>query len=163
MTLDISLLGAEEILARLQAFPDRLREDLAAKAESLSGALVGKVRDDKLNGSVLTTRSGALKASIDAEVSGSGDHIEAIVGSFGDIKYAAIQEYGGRTAAHEIVPDKADVLAFISNGAMRFARRVEHPGSVIPARSYLGSSLEDMRDEIVATLADAATRSWENS
>ena len=74
----------------------------------------------------------------------------ATVGSFGDIKYAAIQEYGGRTAAHEILPDKASALAFIVGGAMRFARRVEHPGSIIPERAYLSVHLEEMRAEIVA-------------
>ena len=44
---------------------------------------------------------------------------------------------GGRTAAHEILPDKAQALAFVVGGALRFARRVEHPGSTIPARAYL--------------------------
>jgi hypothetical protein len=42
------------------------------------------------------------------------------------------------------------VLAFVSGDGQRFARRIEHPGSVIPERSYLRSSLEDMKDEILA-------------
>jgi hypothetical protein len=29
-----------------------------------------------------------------------------------------------------------------------FAKSVRHPGSTIPARSYLGSSFADMRDDI---------------
>ena len=75
------------------------------------------------------------------------------VGSYGDVKYAAIQEYGGKTAAHEILPDKGNVLAFLVAGAMHFARRVEHPGSIIPERSYLRSSLDEMSADIVAALA----------
>jgi phage gpG-like protein len=127
----------------------------------LASALADKVKSDKLDGAVLNSRSGALKDSIAAEVSGDSADFTATVGSFGDVKYAAIQEYGGRTAAHEILPDKAAALAFLIGGAMHFARRVEHPGSLIPERSYLRSSLDEMRDEIIATLAATANETWE--
>ena len=86
--------------------------------------------------------------------------VVASVGSEGDVKYAAIQEYGGKTSAHEILPQKALALAFIAGGALRFARKVEHPGSLIPARSYLGATLDGMSDEIIAALAYAATETW---
>jgi hypothetical protein len=33
-------------------------------------------------------------------------------------------------------------------GEQIFAKSVHHPGSTIPARSYLGSSLSEMSDEI---------------
>ena len=49
----------------------------------------------------------------------------------------------------------------MAGGALRFARRVEHPGSIIPERSYLGSALEEMRDEIVAGAGDAAAEALE--
>ena len=156
----VSVSGAQEVQARLDAYPAALRAELTAKTDALSRALADKVRNEKLDGGVLMARSGALKASIAAELSGSSDDITASVGSFNGVKYAAIQEYGGRTSAHEILPDKASVLAFAMNGATHFARRVEHPGSVIPARSYLGSSLEEMRDEIVAAFSAAANHSW---
>ena len=39
----------------------------------------------------------------------------------------------------------------------------EHPGSLIPERSYLRSALEDMKDEILAALADAAAEAWEGA
>ena len=117
----------------------------------------------KLAGEALESRSGALAASIAAEVSGDGEDVAATVDSFGDVKYAAIQEYGGKTGAHEILPSKASVLAFVTDGAMHFARRVEHPGSLIPERSYLRSSLDEMSAEIVAALAAAASESWEQT
>ena len=79
------------------------------------------------------------------------------------MKYAAIQEYGGKTSAHEILPAKGDVLAFVIGGVQHFARRVEHPGSLIPERSYLRSALDDMKDEILASLTDAATQAWEGA
>ena len=151
-----ALAGLDETSARLDALPAALCAALAAKAAELSAALADRVRNDKLMSAVLNARSGALRDSILAEVSVSDDGVLAAVGSFGDVRYAAIQEYGGRTAAHEILPSKAHALAFVAGGAQRFARKVEHPGSLIPERSYLRSSLEEMSDEIASSLAGAA-------
>ncbi len=99
------------------------------------------------------------RRSVERTATGSA----ASVGSYGDVKYAAIQEYGGKTGAHEILPVKGKVLAFLVGGAMRFARRVEHPGSVIPERSYLRSSLDEMSAEIVAALAATPAETWEDA
>jgi phage gpG-like protein len=153
--------GAEALDLALVSLPASLLQRLEAKARDLASSLADKVRDDKLSGQVLQTRSGALKASIAAEVSLDGSDVNATIGSFGDVKYAAIQEYGGRTAAHEILPDKAKALAFVIGGVQRFARRVEHPGSTIPASGYLQSTMDESRDEIVAELASAAQEAWD--
>ena len=155
--------GADALLARLDALPAALASDLALKAQALAEALADKVRNEKLSGQVLNARSGALRDSIAAQITNDGEDIVATVASVGDVKYAAIQEYGGKTAAHEILPSKAGALAFAEGGAMRFARRVEHPGSLIPARSYLRSSVEEMSDEIVAALAAAPGETWERA
>jgi phage gpG-like protein len=159
----IGLEGLDEASALLDALPEALASGLAAKTAELSTALADRVRNDKLTGAVLKARSGALGDSIAADVSADGDGVVASVGSVGDVKYAAIQEYGGRTAAHEILPAKAQALAFVAGGAMRFAREVEHPGSLIPERSYLRSSLEEMSGDIVATLAEAAVEVLERA
>ncbi len=159
----LELDGLKEADARLTAYPAALTAALSAKAAELAAALADMVKNDKLSGAVLNTRSGALRDSIAASVSTDADGVLASVGSEGDVKYAAIQEYGGKTSAHEILPVKAEALAFVIGGAQVFARRVEHPGSLIPERSYLRSSLDDMRDEIVAALADAATETWERA
>jgi phage gpG-like protein len=157
-----ALARLDETSARLDALPAALGAALAAKAAELSAALADRVKNDKLMGAVLNARSGALRDSILAEASPTGDGVLATVGSFGDVKYAAIQEYGGRTAAHEILPAKAQALAFVA-GAERFARKVEHPGSVIPERFYLRSTLEEMSDEIASSLAGAAAEAWTRS
>jgi phage gpG-like protein len=161
--LNITLVGAEALQARLDAFPAALAGELAAKAQALGEALADKIRNEKLSGQVLNARSGALRDSIGAEVFSDGEDVSASVGSYGDVKYAAIQEYGGKTGAHEILPVKGKVLAFLVGGAMRFARRVEHPDSVIPERSYLRSSLEEMSAEIFAALAATPTEAWEDA
>ena len=159
----LELDGLAEATARLEAYPAALTAALSAKAAELAAKLADAVMNDKLSGGVLNAGSGALRDSIVADVSASADGVVASVGSEGDVKYAAIQEYGGKTSAHEILPQKALALAFIAGGALRFARKVEHPGSLIPARSYLGATLDEMSDEIIAALADAATETWERA
>lgn len=159
----LALDGLEETSARLDGYPAALQAALAAKADELAAALADLVKNDKLSGGVLNTRSGALGNSIAASVTADADGVLASVGSEGDVKYAAIQEYGGKTSAHEILPAKGNVLAFVVGDAPHFARRVEHPGSAIPERSYLRSALDDMKDEIVAALADAASEAWESA
>ena len=159
LTLD----GLEDASARLEAYPAALAAALDAKAAELAAALVDLVQNDKLSGAVLNLRSGALRDSIVASISADADGVVASVDSVGDVKYAAIQEYGGKTSAHEILPVKAQALAFVAGGAQRFARRVEHPGSLIPERSYLRSSLDDMRDDILDALAAAAADACERA
>ena len=155
--------GVETALARFDRLASRARREIATTASRLVEAIVGKIRLEKLSGEVLNARSGALRDSITGDVEAQGETILASIGSIGDIKYAAIQEYGGTTSAHEILPSKSNVLAFISGGQGRFAKRIEHPGSVIPERSYLRSSLDEMRDEIIADLTAAVANAWEET
>jgi phage gpG-like protein len=154
--------GLDETSARFDAYPAALQAALGAKATELATTLADLVKN-KLSGAVLNTSSGALRDSIAANVTAASDSVLASVGSEGDVKYAAIQEYGGKTSAHEILPAKGDVLAFVAGDGQRFARRIEHPGSVIPERSYLRSSLEDMKDEILSALAGTAAEAWESA
>ena len=152
--------GLDEAAGRLDRLPGALVSALSAKAAELAATLADRVKTGKLAGEVLNLRSGALQASIAAAVSADGDGFVAAVGSIGDVKYAAIQEYGGKTGAHEILPSKAHVLAFMGSGAQRYAWKVQHPGSAIPERSYLRASLDEMSDDIVAALSDVAVEAW---
>jgi phage gpG-like protein len=161
--LTLSLDGADAVDARLAAYSSELAASLAARATQLAADLADLVKNDKLSGGVLNSVSGALRDSIEANVNASDTGVTASVGSVGDVKYAAIQEYGGKTAAHEILPSKGQALMFVIGGRTVFARRVEHPGSVIPERSYLRSSLQEMSDEIVAAFAEAPDEAWSRS
>ena len=104
--LDVSISGLDELQGKLANFPGAFIAKLNLSCDELAAALADKVRSDKLSGGVLNSRSGALAASIFADVVGDGESVTATVGSAG-VPYAGIQEYGGKTAAHEIVPDKA--------------------------------------------------------
>lgn len=159
----LRLNGLAEARARLEAYQAAFAAALNAKASELAAALADKVKNDKLSGAALNARSGALRDSITASVSANAEGVVASIASEGDLKYAAIQEYGGKTSAHEILPVKGEALAFVVGGAERFARKVGHPGSLIPERSYLRSSLDEMSGEIVAALTDAAAEAWERA
>jgi phage gpG-like protein len=138
----------------LAGMPDRVRQALASKANVLAVTLEAKIQQ-KLSGGVLNSRSGALASSIIATVDESSADILVRIGTSGDVKYAAIQEFGGTIPPHEIVPDKAKALAFAVGGKQVFAARVNLPAVTMPERSYLRSSLAEMAGEIVGGLSDA--------
>jgi len=134
-----------------------VRDALLRRAEALRASLEARIRE-RLSGGVLQSRSGALADSIISSVADEGSAVSVSASSVG-VAYAAIQEFGGKTAAHEIIAVKAKALAFSAGGGQAFARRAHHPGSVLPARSYLGGALTDMRDEIEAGFKQAVLQS----
>ena len=148
------IVGDRELIARLNAMPDRMRSGLARAITRLGLDLQRRVMG-KLGGPVLKVRTGSLRSSINLRVDQSAGAISASVGT--NIKYAAIHEYGGQTAPHEILPKRGRALMFEFKGETRFFRRVHHPGSKIPERSFLRSALNEMRPEIEAGLREAVT------
>ncbi len=86
------------------------------------------------------TDTGRLRASITRIV---GDDVLR-VGT--NVVYAAIHQLGGKTPPHTIRAKKAKALAFPgADGETIFRRSVNHPGSKVPARPFLGVSASDER------------------
>jgi phage gpG-like protein len=150
----------DDYSASLAGMPDRVRQALSSKANVLVVALEAKIQQ-KLSGGVLNMRSGALARSIIAMVDDSSVDISVRIGASGDVKYAAIQEFGGTIPPHEIVPDKAKALAFVLGGKQVFAARVNLPAVTMPERSYLRSSLAEMAEEIAEGLSGAVMEAME--
>ncbi|MFZ3310179.1 MAG: hypothetical protein WA280_12510, partial [Xanthobacteraceae bacterium] len=96
-----------------------------------------------------------LARSITTTIDDSSTDVSATLATSPDIKYAAIHEYGGMIPPHQIMPDKADALAFLVGGKLAFAARVNLPAIAMPERSYMRSSLAEMADEIEENLSDA--------
>lgn len=151
----VELQGAN---AALQRIPPQVVEMVAKKVRALATNLQRHIVADKLQGQVLNHKTGALGRSIQTETATSGDVTTGRVFSAGDVKYAAIHEFGGRTPPHDIFPKKAEALAFMAGGQMVFAKVVHHPGSNIPERSFMRSGLFDMSEEIVAGIREAAVK-----
>lgn len=86
-------------------------------------------RAERENGLTLVGRGAHLRSSINPHARPDG----VAVGT--NMIYAAIHQFGGRTRPHEIRPHKP-------SGALKFgkvfAKRVNHPGSLMPARPFLG-------------------------
>lgn len=144
---------------KLKGIPEQVRAALRAVIVRDGKALADLVRQ-KLSGSVLHVRTGQLLDSINNEMHETTTEIYGTVYSSG-VAYAGIQEYGGQTRPHEIRPINARALHFFMGDAEVFAKSVQHPGSNIPARSYLVSSLNDLRDTIVADLTAAGRPNWQ--
>ena len=114
----------------------------------------------------LTWRTGALALSIQRGDPGAdlprveldGERLVGVVGT--TKPYAAIHEFGGRTAAHTIRARQAKALHFVLDGKDVFAKSVNHPGSVIPARPFLRPAIEDPEVKAQATfqIAGGAAR-----
>lgn len=145
MDVTVTVTGDRELITRFKTMPRAINAALYAKVLALSLKLEKKIKVEKLNGQVLNRITGALARSIHSLVDRGADFVIGRVFSSGDVKYAAIHEYGGTTKPHIIVPKKANVLAMANGG---FAMRVNHPGSKMPERSYMRSSLHDMSVEI---------------
>ncbi len=163
MIVNITITGDKRLIDRLGSLPAAIQQALYIKSTVLALKLEKLVKTGKLNGQVLNRITGALSRSIHNKVEKIGGSVVGSVFSSGDVKYARIHEYGGQTAPHIILPKKASVLAFISGGGKQvFARKVNHPGSKIPERSFLRSSLRDMSTEISLGLKEAVVKSVQN-
>lgn len=159
MIVNITVHGDKELIARFKAMPAVVNQVLYAKVLALALKLEKLVKTGKLNGQVLNRITGALARSIHNKVDRLSHSVMGRVYSSGDVKYAGIHEYGGKTSAHVIEPKKASVLAFMGKGGkMVFAKSVNHPGSKMPERSFLRSSLNDMSREISLGLKEAVIK-----
>ena len=72
-----------------------------------------------------------------------------------NVVYAAIQQFGGKTAPRIIYPKNKKALFW--PGAKHPVKKVNHPGSVIPARPFLCLTPGDIDDinDICATMTTA--------
>lgn len=149
--ITIKMIGDTELAARFSELTPRLRAALLKKVYGLTIRLATKVRR-KLSGEVLNVRSGNLRASIHEDLRNLADAVTGRVYSSGDVKYGAVHEYGGTIPAHDVVPVKAKALRFMLNGKEVFARRVRIPDVKMPERSFMRSSLSEMKPQIIGEL-----------
>jgi phage gpG-like protein len=163
--LTVTLVGDDALAERLEDLPAVVLAAVAARSASLADQLLARVHA-RLGGEVLQPRSGALDASVGVDGPAlAGDQVVTRLFAGADLKYAAIQEYGGVTGPHEILPSRAKALAFLDGGRRVFAKVVHHPGSRLPERSYLRASLAEMASridaEMKAAVLDAARQTLE--
>lgn len=146
--------GDKPALDRLRALPGAANEGLARAVAKLGIGLQSRIRQDKLSGQVLKTRSGALKASIEVATDRSAAAITATVST--DLDYAAAQEYGFsgtvsvRSSLRRIKQAFGRPISAKTISIGAHSRRMN-----LPERSFLRSALDDMTPDISAGVNDA--------
>jgi phage gpG-like protein len=100
-------------------------------------------------GGLTLSDTGRLRNSIHAKVFSN----QVQVGT--NVVYAAIQHFGGSTAPHTIFAKPGSALFW--PGAKHPVKKVNHPGSKIPARPFMMIQTEDW-DEVKSALNDYAMK-----
>ena len=154
ITIDIP--KDQAILLRLPLMGDKIRANVYAAVSKLAVELQAYVVQDKLSGQVLNKVTGHLQQSIQQEVTEQRDEVQGKVYSAGDVKYAGIHEFGGTIPAHDVYAKDAKCLAFVWQGKQAFFTHVHIPDVHMPERSFLRSSLEENRANIIDTITRAA-------
>ena len=158
--ITIKIQGDKELIAKLDAMPEKVRLALQKKVTVFALRMEAIVKR-KLSGQVLQKRSGNLRDSIFHEVTATDNSVVGKVAASMNVKYAAIHEYGGTIkhpggTAYFIGKDK--MAHFISNKvafAMGDWPRTKPHDINIPARPYMRPTLAEMKDEIVKGMTDA--------
>lgn len=144
-----AIVGESELIARLERFPDSLRNQLRSTVESLAITLTSKVKKDKLSGQVLRRRTGRLSRSINYKLDVQPSAVYATVGT--NVEYAKALEYG----FDGTVSVKAH-LRKIKGGTVQNVKVHDRHMKIAP-HSFLRSALADMKTQIRSEIT-AVTR-----
>jgi phage gpG-like protein len=97
-------------------------------------------KEGKLGNKTMHGQRPMLRDSVNARQRGSR---RLVIGS--NLPYAKIHQYGGKTPAHTIRPVRKQALRWMGPNGHIFAKSVNHPGSVIPARPFIVFHDQDKR------------------
>ncbi|HEY5288433.1 MAG TPA: hypothetical protein VIJ59_00220 [Caulobacteraceae bacterium] len=160
MAMRLDVVGLNRLVARLEAMPPTVQAKLRVFMSTFTIRLKEQVQ---ANIAANFHSTGPLYNSVGSHVDESPGEIDGTVATSG-VPYAAIQEYGGKTPPHVIEAVRARALAFMPQGTfpdegmgggLVFAKRVNHPGSLIPERSYARTALASMRGNFEGGIREA--------
>jgi len=160
MAFNIQIVGDREVIARFAAMPEGVRQALKNKVTVLAYKLQAKVVSEKLSGQVLNRVTGKLARSIHNVIDDEGLKVTGKVASSGDVKYAARHEFGFTGTESIKAHTRTITQAFGEqlSEAKQVAVRAYSRQAKTPERSFLRSSLDDMREEIIKGLTDAVQK-----
>lgn len=131
----------------------QLLADLRREVKRVATDVSARTKDRKLSGQVLKVQSGRLRRSINYQTSETETGIEALVGT--NVSYGRTHEFGFSGAVTVRAHMRTVKQAF--GRTMRNAKKVgvrAHSRNVnLPERSFLRSSLREMRSEIDSRIA----------
>lgn len=151
------VLGGDAVVTRLKTGDSRLREGMSQSIGRLVLTLQRNVKADKLSGQVLNVRTGRLRRSINSRLENNNTAQPAgFVGT--NVSYARAWEYGfdGKVNVRQSL--RMQVVAFGKSIEPRQVTVQAHSRTVhMPAKSFLGSALQEMQPEIMRELSGAVT------
>ena len=149
------IIGTETVLSHLSMRGPKVHDRVHDRVSRLAAMLLTKVKAEKLSGQVLHNVTGTLRRSINMRIQDFGSAITGAVGT--NLIYAKPHELG----FHQTVDVKAHLRTITQAWGRELAAPVtfmmpSHTMKMnLPERSFLRSSLEDMRGEIRAELLEA--------
>lgn len=143
--IEVNLPDSRQLENDLGIVRSRLLADLKETITKAAIDLSAHIKDQKLSGQVLNRRTGRLSRSINYQVADTDGGVEATVGT--NVEYARIHEYGFKGTVNV-----KEHMRRMANGVKAVVR--SHSRRVdLPERSFLRSSLEDMRADIDERIA----------
>ncbi len=131
ISIQTTVLGAQEVVVRLQGLIPALRESVMGALNEYGQELSGTIKEDKLSGQVLNVRTGDLRNSITPLEATQAAVMSGGAAGGAGVVYAAIHEFGGIITARN-----APYLRFrTADGAWHAVKSV-----VMPERSYMRST-----------------------
>lgn len=152
--LSITLVGKEQVVARLDRMPGKIHDAVFKEITELCLMIENYVKTQKLSGQVLNKISGRLQSSIhgDELPRDSGGTITGRIFSAAPMPYAAIHEFGfhGTETVREHIRTTVFGKKVSPFTVPSFTRTMN-----MPERSFLRSSLTDNAPKIIQGLKDA--------
>ncbi len=131
-------------IERFSEISENLPDIVSKKMNQLTIKLTNKIKKDKLSGQVLKVQTGRLRNSIHNNVLKIGSKIIGEVST--NVKYAAIHEYGF-SGSQTVKAHLRKLKNSKQINVRSFTRNMK-----MPERSFMRSSLEEMKDEIINSL-----------
>lgn len=155
--IEATVTGIEQTIARFDAMPERLRNDIREAMTRQWFGLQAAVVTDKLSGDPLHRRTGVLASSIN--VGGSDTASEFVedeasfIGRVGTkVKYARPHEFGGTFQ----VPEHARQISMVFGRPVAPHQIMVRSHTVtFPERSFLRSTMREREAQIREALAKA--------
>jgi hypothetical protein len=151
--IGIKLIGLKKLQATIDRIPPAVQDNLRVFMARFGLQLRNQVRTNILERFKIVT--GQFPEAVKVEQIEEPQSVTSRV-YIDTLPWAQIQEEGGKTGPHVIEPINGKALAFMVGGPLGlsaggggnglvFAKRVNHPGSLIPERSYARLALVQMR------------------
>ncbi len=149
--------GLDTLVGKMRLLPDKFRAELNKRLAVQALLLVNHIKQDKLSGQVLHVKSGDLRDSIFQEnVQNDASGVTYKVASGGNLRYAAIHEFGG-TIKH---PGSDKLQVFDVGGRTVFTHHTAPHDIPMPQRSYMRTALADNKAQIVAAIQGSLKGAW---